>query len=60
MAMVPIQVMTLLQDVRPVPLAAEGSVSGLPAVLIILAILALLIIGIVSVVRFIGRRARGK
>lgn len=42
----------------PMIQAASGSVTGLPAVLIILVVLALIVIGIVSVVRFIGRRAK--
>lgn len=40
--------------------AAETTVTGVPALLIIVVVLALIIIGIVAVVRFIGRRAKGK
>ncbi len=39
--------------------AAEGTITGLPAILIILVILALIVTGIVAVVRFLGRKARG-
>lgn len=43
---------------RRVPLAA--TVTGAPALLIILVILALIVIGIIAVVRFVGRKTRGK
>jgi hypothetical protein len=36
------------------------SVTGLPALLIILVLLALLIVGVIVVVRFVGRKAKGK
>ena len=39
--------------------AAEGTVTGLPALLIIVVVLALLVIGIVAVVRFIARKSKG-
>lgn len=35
------------------------TVTGLPAVLIIVIVLAIFIIGIVAVVRFVGRKAKG-
>lgn len=40
--------------------SAEGSVTGVPAILIILVVLALIVIGVIAVVRFIGRKAKGK
>ena len=39
--------------------AAETTITGLPAILIILVVLALIVLGIVSVVRFLGRKAKG-
>lgn len=41
-------------------LAAETTVTGLPALLIILVVLALLIIGVVATIRFVSRKARNK
>lgn len=41
-------------------LAAETTVTGVPALLIIVVVLALLVIGIVATIRFISRKARNK
>jgi hypothetical protein len=41
-------------------LAAEYRITGLPALLIMLVLLAIFIVGVVAIVRFVGRRARGR
>lgn len=40
--------------------AAETTVTGVPALLIILAILALIIIGVIATIRFVARKTRNK
>lgn len=41
-------------------IAAETTVTGAPALLIILVILAFIIIGVIATIRFVARKARNK